>query len=1005
MKRFIKHIVITIVALLGAYSASAQYYSWGADPTYLRWNKLKGDKIDIIYPDTARTIGYKMMYYARAVQPTIDFGFRHGPMKIPFIIHPENFSSNGMVMWLPKRVEILSSPAINGYSMPWLKQLAAHEYRHAVQYNNLNRSWVKAFSYVLGQQSKTIGLLFMPLWGMEGDAVLSETMMSSFGRALQPSFTMHYRAMGDFITKRRNIDKWFCGSYREYIPSHYNWGYQITSYANTKYDENIWDRIIDYSVRNPYVFATTFAAMQKFYKTSTTRLARESFNDLHSYWSSLPHVEDSAERIATPPHRSYTTYRYPMPYKGKILSLKRDLDEYTAFVLTDTACVKRNRRGLDNEKLICHTGEISTRPTLQGDRLYWTEYRRSLLFAERINSRLCYIDLDSRRTRTIHRYRNILYPTTIDQNELAWVEYSPSGIYSIVRGDVRNRYFRATIPLGIEVHSLAYDNYTHALYFIATDDEGMWIGRVTENGGYERVTKAAYITISDLRAKDGVLYFGSIQSGKDEVHCYDIAEGREYRISTSKYGSFSPMPTEDGSVLMTTYDRHGYHLTRHDVVRDSLRAVEPTKLPVNLLNPPRKRWEVVNLDTVRFTASDSLNIRKTKRTKRYHGAAHLFNIHSWAPFSFDPFRLGEEGLFDVNVGATIMSQNLLSTAEGFLSWGWNREEGSVFKGAFNYYGLGLNMTISATYGGTQKMYSAYTYVFNKVTGKPELVLPKTPKLDKYYNVSLGLSLPIYLQAGYHTRYLSISAAYDFSNGLVSKVRNVNIQGGSISNIAKIGYSEGVHLLQFGVGFQDMVKMAEKDFLPKFGYLAAVNYALNPADKLFSHLISTYAKGYLPGFAPHNSITIEGLYQTSLGGFDSDHMVSNMAFSSSRLIPKGFYSHEIDNYNYVATAFNYSLPVWYPEGGIPGFLYFKRVRLNAGFYYASFDQRYFLLSDDKWVANVRKRRKHIFSYGGDVSFDVNLFRMPASATTALTLSIYKPHGKKGMFISAGLGLPF
>ena len=35
-----------------------------------------------------------------------------------------------------RQVEFLTSPAIDGYSMPWYKQLVAHEYRHAVQYNN-----------------------------------------------------------------------------------------------------------------------------------------------------------------------------------------------------------------------------------------------------------------------------------------------------------------------------------------------------------------------------------------------------------------------------------------------------------------------------------------------------------------------------------------------------------------------------------------------------------------------------------------------------------------------------------------------------------------------------------------------------------------------------------------------------------------------------------------------------------------------------------------------------
>ena len=61
MKKGIKHIVLALIALLGASSASAQYYSWGADSPSMKWQKLKGEKIDVIYPDTARSLGYKMM--------------------------------------------------------------------------------------------------------------------------------------------------------------------------------------------------------------------------------------------------------------------------------------------------------------------------------------------------------------------------------------------------------------------------------------------------------------------------------------------------------------------------------------------------------------------------------------------------------------------------------------------------------------------------------------------------------------------------------------------------------------------------------------------------------------------------------------------------------------------------------------------------------------------------------------------------------------------------------
>ena len=1002
MKR-VKYILLTILVLLSVSRASAQYYSWGADPESMHWKQIKGDNIAVIYPDTANVLGHKLFHYVKAVQPSIDFGFRHGAMKIPFVVHPENAMSNGMVMWLPKRVEILSSPAISSYSMPWLKQLAAHEYRHAVQYNNLNRGWVRGFSYLLGQQSKTIGLLFMPLWGLEGDAVISETSMSSFGRALQPSFSMHYRAVGNRILARKNSDKWFCGSFREYIPDHYQLGYQITSYANTKYDENVWDKVVNYAVRNPYVIATTYVAMKKYYSTYTKLLFRESFADLNRFWQPLAAVENSSTRLITPKQKSYTTYRYPMPFgEGQVLSFKEDLDTPTALVVTDMATGR--------EKRICYTGHISTRPTISGGKIWWTEYRRGLVYQQRVNSRLCYVEQGKKTTHTVFRYRNVQFPTAIDgSSSLAWVEYCPDGSYRIVLGDLESHKILASMDHGVELHSLAYDNRTRKLYFIATDDSGMWLGRVNDDGTTSPLTKGAYITISDLRARDGVLYFGSIASGKDEVHCYNLTSGEEFRISTSKYGSFSPMPTPTGEVLMTTYDSEGYHLAHQKIDSTELVKVEPSQIPRNIVNPHRKLWNTVNLDTVRFDSAVAERQKSELKPRRYSKFTHLFNVHSWAPASYDPFALSE-GQVEFNLGATVMSQSLLSNTEGMLTWGWNREEGSVYKGKLRYYGLGVNLGLSATYGGRQRMYQAYTWVMNPETEKYELVLPDSPKLGKFYDITLSASLPLYFQLGYRTRYVGISTSWNYSNGLVAKVRSMAdmILAGKISNVAKIGYSEGVHLLQFGVGYQNMTQMAHKDFLPRQGHVISINYALNPANRDFGQLITAYAKLYLPGVVRHHSLSLAGAYQTTFGGFESDVLASNLSFLSSLLIPHGFNTGDIMNRNYLATSVNYQLPLCYPEIGIPAIIYFKRIRLNAGFDYASFDKQSFVADKEPEpgdIANIEMRRKHLFAYGGDLTFDVNFFRMPSAATVALTLSVYKPHGKKGMFVSGGVGLPF
>ena len=997
MKGWIRHITL-LIALAWCGSASAQYYSWGADPESMSWRKIKGDKIAVIYPDTARTIGYQLFHYVEAIKPSIDFGFRYGPMNIPFVIHPENASSNGLVMWLPKRVEILSSPAITSYSMPWLKQLAAHEYRHAVQYNNINKGWVKAFSYLLGQQSSTIGLLFMPLWGMEGDAVLSETAMSSYGRALQPSFTMHYRAIGNEILRRRNNDKWFCGSFKDFIPDHYHLGYQITAYADTKYDENIWDKVVNYAVRNPYVFATTYFGLKKYYNTSTNALFHETFTDLNNHWATLPEVEDSASDIPTPKRRSYTTYNHPIPFgQDHVISVKTSLDKPSALVKTNTTT--------GHEERICHTGAISSRPILQNGRLWWTEYRRSMLYEQRVNSRLCYIDLGRQKPRTVFRYRNVLYPTAIgDSDSLAWVEYRPDGSYAIMRGTRKSKREMAKITYGTEIHSLAYDNLTDRLYFIATSDDGMWLGRINDDGTTTRLTKGAYITISNLTARDGILYFGSIASGKDEVHCFNLADGSERRISTSKYGSFAPHPRYDNRLLMTTYDRNGYRLTQQSLDTAKMERITPATLPVNLVNPKRKQWNVINLDTVRFAGADSLKTVSKNRSRYYSKFTHLFNIHSWAPVSYDPFALVEEGQISANLGATIMSQSLLSNTEGFFTWAWNHKEGHFIKGLVRYSGLGMNLSLSGSYGSRQHIYTAYSYEPDE-NGKYNLVFPEKPKPGKYYNITASISLPLFFDLGYRNHYVGINSSWSYSNGLVANVGRINIENGKLTNLATIGFSEGLHILQFGIGYQSTTRLAHRDFIPKWGHAISFNYALNPADTNFGQLLSFYGKLYLPGFAPHHSFTMEAAYQTSISGFESDMLVTELSFNSTRLLPRGFYSAEITNRNYTGTSLNYHFPICYPDGGILSFLYFKRIRLNLGFDYASFDKQYFVRDPRYGNVFVSEERKHIFSYGGDVTFDVNLFGMPDAATTAFTISIYKPHNKKGIFFSAGLGLPF
>ena len=96
-----RHLLIlaagTVCLLFGVRRAAAQYYTWGADAP-MKWSTTRTPDVRMIYPDTAAPLAARTLFYIRTVQPSIGYGFRYGPMRIPFVMHPEHFESNGLVM-------------------------------------------------------------------------------------------------------------------------------------------------------------------------------------------------------------------------------------------------------------------------------------------------------------------------------------------------------------------------------------------------------------------------------------------------------------------------------------------------------------------------------------------------------------------------------------------------------------------------------------------------------------------------------------------------------------------------------------------------------------------------------------------------------------------------------------------------------------------------------------------------------------------------------------------
>ena len=631
--------------LLAATVARAQYYSGGrrrlaalADDPHPR---CAGN-----LPPTRRgAIARRTLHFIEAAQPSIGYGFRHGPLKIPFVMHPENFRSNGLVMWLPKRVEFLTSPAIDSYSMPWYKQLVAHEYRHAVQYNNLNRGVIKGLSYVLGQQGSTVGLLLLPIWLIEGDAVQMETQMSSFGRALQPSFTMEYRALGDAVRSRRNIDRWFCGSYHTNVPDHYHLGYQIAAYADTATARTSGTKVAWYGARNPYMIFTTSIALKKFYRTDVGTLFAETFDGLNYYWNALPARRNSSRYLSAEPVESYTTYAFPLAVDAqRVLALKTDYDRPTRFVTIDTESGR--------ERAVAYTGSVSTRPAYADGRVWWTEYRRSTLFEQRVNSQLCYMDLDRGKPKSRVRAAPCALPHA---------DRPRAGMGRILARRAFRRHWRdgcATLGgSGADRTARTGVGRPHRAALLPGHRRFGHVARPhrTRRDGHS----------SDRRG----LHHAERPHGPRRAALFRIDRFGLRRGALLRPGHGAPVPALDLDLrlVLAVGRRRGQraddHLRRRRLPRRT--AADRHATPRAAVAPAAQRRQSAAPQMARgesrhgaFHGGRLRLVGRTPPRAPLLRPLHLFKVHSWMPVAVNPFKIIDEHDIDVQLGVTLVSQNL-----------------------------------------------------------------------------------------------------------------------------------------------------------------------------------------------------------------------------------------------------------------------------------------------------------------------------------------------------------
>lgn len=1058
--KYLRLVILIMVMLSWCDLASAQFYYTGRGSASTKWMQIKSKDYQLLYPSQYRPTALGLSSFMDKVVPHLSYGMPDRIIRTPLILRTESVYSNGYVTWAPKRDEMVTSPPLGGlsggptYAVPWLKQLAVHEWRHVVQMSTMKRGLTKIATWLLGEGGVGLGLLTVSDWVLEGDATLAETQFSEFGRGLQPAFTLEYRGYAsDGKLDFKRLDPWVSGSYKRNVPDIYKYGYQIITASETFIRPNLWSDILEYSARVPIIIAPDYFYLRRHYQTSVKKITQHTFDDLNKWWQPTFTPNNFSTLYFGKPRDVYTWYDYPQQLSSSpslpslsmdIVALKHSFEFPGRFMALDTS-------NMTERRLFWMDG-LSSRPLIDGRMMYWSEYKRHPIWEQVSYSQLRARNLTTGKSRVVKRWGRDYFATPLsfgdrqvrqdrqmgrivamvsldDQSNSYIAAYSTAdsaareGVGSPSKNrksskssksngssalpgssepsepsepsDLVSEVLRYNFPRTTEVLGLAWSEPLSELYFIALDDRGMWIGAmgIAPSGdslpvrllvtGVREVTAPSLATLSDLYCKDSTLYFGSIASGKDEVHSLDIHTGVQRRITQSKLGSRTSVPSASGSsaesgMLHTTYTGGGWQIahTHADtiaaVIADSATVVEYSRLPNNILNPPRYKWDVPKIDTIPIT----LGAPTLHKDKRYRKAGRQFNVHTWAPLGFDGDYLFDEAPLFITFGATAFFQSTMSDMRGYATYGW-RNNSNWLKGRLIYTGLPVELSITAEYGGGKQL----------EYGSPSRLTSagaySAPALKPNVQVGGSLAVPLNLSSGAWQRYLTPSFSATYSN---ARLYDPLVKESPLGPLFSSSYSTGYTRYGAAIYWGHTLRSAYQSLRPRWGYLARVSYSGAFSDD-FANQKTILLRGYLPGLAPTHSVCINvaGAMQQA---------DKRYAFSSKPLSLKGVYD-PYSTRSYMAATLEYAMPIAYPDWGWDGIIYFKRLWVNL---YGGYSNGHYMTSS---AAKPLITKEH-FSYGLDLNVDFNFLRTFAQS---ITFTIAKPSTSYNVWFNVGFNFNF
>jgi len=697
---------------------------FGGHRSRQRWLQIKTDTIQLIFSpglDSQAQRAAKLIHLVARERPN-SLGSRVKP--IPIILQHRTVISNGYVQVGPTRSEWFLQPDLDNFSngaIGWSDQLALHEYRHVEQFENMKQGLSKFALRLFGEQAFDVAInAAVPNWFFEGDAVWQESALSKQGRGKLPRFMNSFPMLWS-AGKHYSWMKLRNGSYKDWVPNHYELGYLLVNYGYQQFGDQFWEKVIRHAASYGTLLYPFQGAVKKhsgltyraFIKGSLQSYQEPSFTKTVAAGAPLFQVN---KRFVD--HRQF-------PYvvgQDSLVYIRSTNRHRPGFYLFDGEKEHRLRtQDIALEPQFSYRdGKIVYAAFERDPRRGWITYSALRLFDLRTNTQ---VDLTHHTRYFSPDISAAGKVVTVQVKEdgttsLHWLEI-PSG--KLLRTYRSSAGYFLTDPKFIGEDSVIamarQTDGTMALLLVAKDKE-------------EVLTPFLPFSIGFPQHYQGSIYFSGGFAANDNLYRFDLSTKKLYCIVDKGLGKYQ-VQVAGNRIYWSEQQAEGYQL--RSILIDS---VQPAEIDLSLVSasfPNKVAYQQATEKWTNFSKKSGMY-----PVQPYPKSTALINFHSWRPTYEDP-------LFSM----TLFGENALNTLQTEIRYQYNESEQTHGLGASASYGnwfLIANGGVDYTFE-RQFTSRGVTRTWDQLDAQLGWVLPLTDTRGRYFR-QLNLSSHYVLRADF-----------------------------------------------------------------------------------------------------------------------------------------------------------------------------------------------------------------------------------------------------------------